>query len=198
MIKEKSDEAYYANRCLWRYKLLRVADSENGNTIEAELNKHLSELLKEDIQVSGASRTDTGVHALCNLAVFDTNARMPGEKYPMPWTRDCRRISGYAVQRRRSPIFIRDTVTAGRPMSIISTMRSFPTRWNGCIPILRMCLLMWRRCGRRRCIWGGTWFRQLLQCREPGGDHSQNNLCAGCGKRRSWNYYPCDRKRLFI
>lgn len=52
----------------------------NGNTIEAELNHHLSELFHEDIQVIGASRTDSGVHALGNVAVFDTQARMPGEK----------------------------------------------------------------------------------------------------------------------
>lgn len=52
----------------------------NGNTIEAELNKALTELLGEPIEVIGASRTDSGVHALCNIAVFDTEARMPGEK----------------------------------------------------------------------------------------------------------------------
>lgn len=52
----------------------------NGVTIEGELNKHLSELLEEDIKVIGASRTDSGVHALGNVAVFDTNAKMPGEK----------------------------------------------------------------------------------------------------------------------
>ena len=28
----------------------------------------------------GASRTDAGVHALGNVAVFDTNTRIPGEK----------------------------------------------------------------------------------------------------------------------
>ena len=33
---------------------------KNANTIEAELNRHLSELLQEDIQVIGASRTDAG------------------------------------------------------------------------------------------------------------------------------------------
>lgn len=49
-------------------------------TIEGELNKCLSELLSEDIQVIGASRTDSGVHALCNIAVFDTDTRIPGEK----------------------------------------------------------------------------------------------------------------------
>lgn len=52
----------------------------NGNTIEAELNRHLSELLQEDIRVIGASRTDAGVHALGNVAVFDTVARMPADK----------------------------------------------------------------------------------------------------------------------
>lgn len=49
-------------------------------TIESKLNECLSELLKEEIQVIGASRTDSGVHALGNIAVFDTSARMPAEK----------------------------------------------------------------------------------------------------------------------
>ncbi len=52
----------------------------NGTTIEGVLNAALSELLKEDIAVVGASRTDAGVHALCNLAVFDTTSRIPAEK----------------------------------------------------------------------------------------------------------------------
>lgn len=49
-------------------------------TIEGVLNKHLSELLKEDIKVIGASRTDAGVHAYGNVAVFDTVNRIPSEK----------------------------------------------------------------------------------------------------------------------
>ncbi len=49
-------------------------------TIESELNRCLSALLQEEIQVIGASRTDSGVHALGNVAVFDTTARMPAEK----------------------------------------------------------------------------------------------------------------------
>lgn len=49
-------------------------------TIEAELNKALSDLLKEDILVIGASRTDSGVHALGNVAIFDTNSPIPPEK----------------------------------------------------------------------------------------------------------------------
>ncbi|MBO5371687.1 MAG: tRNA pseudouridine(38-40) synthase TruA [Lachnospiraceae bacterium] len=52
----------------------------NGITIESVLNQALSELLKEEIKVIGASRTDAGVHSLGNVAVFDTNTRMPAEK----------------------------------------------------------------------------------------------------------------------
>lgn len=49
-------------------------------TIEGELNKALGELLGEVISVIGASRTDSGVHALGNVAVFDTDTRIPAEK----------------------------------------------------------------------------------------------------------------------
>ena len=58
------------NYCGWQIQ-------PNGNTIEAELNRHLSALLGEEIRVTGASRTDSGVHALGNVAVFSTQARMP-------------------------------------------------------------------------------------------------------------------------
>lgn len=53
---------------------------DNGITVAGELNRCLSELLKEKIEVMGASRTDAGVHALGNVAVFDTAGRMPAGK----------------------------------------------------------------------------------------------------------------------
>lgn len=52
----------------------------NGITIESELNRALTELLGEEIRVIGASRTDAGVHALGNVAVFDTVSPIPAEK----------------------------------------------------------------------------------------------------------------------
>lgn len=61
------------NYCGWQVQ-------PNGITVQEVLNHHLSELLKEPVETIGASRTDAGVHALGNVAVFDTNARMPGEK----------------------------------------------------------------------------------------------------------------------
>lgn len=61
------------NYCGWQVQ-------PNGITIESVLNHHLSELLGEEIHVIGASRTDSGVHADGNVAVFDTSARMPAER----------------------------------------------------------------------------------------------------------------------
>lgn len=50
-------------------------------TIEGELNRALSELTGESIEVAGASRTDAGVHALCNYVVFDTASPIPAAKF---------------------------------------------------------------------------------------------------------------------
>ena len=53
---------------------------KNAVTIEQKLNEALSKVLGEDIVVTGASRTDAGVHSLGNVCIFDTNTRMPAEK----------------------------------------------------------------------------------------------------------------------
>ena len=52
----------------------------NGITIEEVLNKALKKLTGEDILIIGASRTDSGVHAMGNVAVFDTETTIPPEK----------------------------------------------------------------------------------------------------------------------
>ena len=55
----------------------------NGPTIEGELNKAITELLGQKIEVIGASRTDSGVHALGNVCVFDAETRIPADKLKM-------------------------------------------------------------------------------------------------------------------
>lgn len=50
-------------------------------TIEGKLNKALSQLTRETITVIGASRTDAGVHAKGNVAVFDTESTIPPERF---------------------------------------------------------------------------------------------------------------------
>lgn len=62
------------NYCGWQIQ-------NNGITVEEVLNHALTDLCREEIAVIGASRTDSGVHALGNVAVFDTNSRIPGEKF---------------------------------------------------------------------------------------------------------------------
>ena len=49
-------------------------------TIESVMNENLSRLLGEEIHVIGASRTDSGVHSLGTMAVFDTETRIPADK----------------------------------------------------------------------------------------------------------------------
>ena len=61
------------NYCGWQTQ-------PNGITVQGVLNDTLSELLGEKIETIGASRTDAGVHAMGNVAVFDTDTRIPGEK----------------------------------------------------------------------------------------------------------------------
>ena len=62
------------NYCGWQIQI-------NGITVEEVLNKTISDLVGEEIAVIGASRTDSGVHALGNIAVFDTESRIPAEKF---------------------------------------------------------------------------------------------------------------------
>ena len=64
------------NYCGWQIQ-------PNGLTIEEVINRTLSKLTGEDIQVIGASRTDSGVHAMGNVAVFDTETTIPAEKIAM-------------------------------------------------------------------------------------------------------------------
>ena len=62
------------NYCGWQKQ-------PNGITIEEVLNNAISKLTGEEIEIIGASRTDSGVHAYGNVAVFDTNARMAADKF---------------------------------------------------------------------------------------------------------------------
>ncbi len=61
------------NYCGWQVQI-------NGITVEEVINRELTNLLGEEIAVIGASRTDSGVHAIGNVAVFDTETKIPAEK----------------------------------------------------------------------------------------------------------------------
>ena len=49
--------------------------------IEDIINAKISKATNENIKVIGTSRTDSGVHANCNYAVFDTESDIKADKY---------------------------------------------------------------------------------------------------------------------
>ena len=61
------------NYCGWQIQ-------PNGITIEEVLNKALTKMLDEEIIIIGASRTDSGVHAMGNVAVFNTETTIPADR----------------------------------------------------------------------------------------------------------------------
>lgn len=54
---------------------------ENGVSVQQRLNEAALAITGEHIQLHGSGRTDSGVHARAQVAHFDTNARMPADKF---------------------------------------------------------------------------------------------------------------------
>ena len=54
----------------------------NGLAVQQVLEEALRRATKEEIVVTGASRTDAGVHALGQAVCFNTESSIPPEKYP--------------------------------------------------------------------------------------------------------------------
>ena len=70
----------------------------NANSVQAELMRGLSTLLRQDTEVIGAGRTDTGVNAKLMVAHFDTETPLPS---PEELTRRLNRLlpPDVAIQR---------------------------------------------------------------------------------------------------
>ena len=64
------------NYCGWQVQ-------PNGVSIQSTLQKAIENLLGEKTDVTGASRTDSGVHAHGQVAVFDTDKNIPDWKYAL-------------------------------------------------------------------------------------------------------------------
>lgn len=101
---------------------------ENANTIQSEVKKALQTLFRQSFELTGSSRTDTGVHAWQNFFHFDTdlaiqqasiynlNAILPIDItakgiYPVPDVSHCRfdataREYNYFIYRKKDPFMI--------------------------------------------------------------------------------------------
>jgi tRNA pseudouridine38-40 synthase len=63
------------------------ASYRNNQTIQHVLEEVLKKILQEDIKLTVAGRTDSGVHALSQVANFKSSFRMPLEK--LRWAANC-------------------------------------------------------------------------------------------------------------
>ena len=54
----------------------------NGLAVQQVVEEALSTACGERIVITGASRTDAGVHARGQMCHFDTTSRIPPERYP--------------------------------------------------------------------------------------------------------------------
>ena len=53
----------------------------NQITVQEEIDKAIEKLTGEKCSVTGSGRTDSGVHALGQIAHFDTNSTIPANKF---------------------------------------------------------------------------------------------------------------------
>ena len=60
----------------------QIQKDPDVRTVQGETEKALSRLFKTDISVTGASRTDRGVHALGQRATIEVDTTMPTENMP--------------------------------------------------------------------------------------------------------------------
>ncbi|MFR6582178.1 MAG: hypothetical protein ACLURP_09245 [Ruminococcus sp.] len=100
------------NYCGWQTQ-------PNGITVQGVLNDTLSNLLGEKIETIGASRTDAGVHALGNVAVFDTNTRIPGDKISYALNQRLLKTSGFRCPKKWNQTFTPDIATARKPTNTV-------------------------------------------------------------------------------
>lgn len=62
------------NYCGWQIQ-------PNGNTVQEEIERAIEKITGEKCSVTASGRTDSGVHALSQVAHFDTNSAIPPEKF---------------------------------------------------------------------------------------------------------------------
>jgi tRNA pseudouridine38-40 synthase len=54
--------------------------TNNDNTVQGKIERTLSRILGEEIEITGSGRTDAGTHAFCQVANFHCNSTMPTDE----------------------------------------------------------------------------------------------------------------------
>jgi len=110
---------------------------ENAIAVQQKLEEALSLLLKRNVQVAGASRTDAGVHALGQRACFTAeDLRVPLDKLPMVMAgflpQDIAVTDAIVVPDNFSPRF--DAVQKTYVYNIYNTPNPLLARYNAFVP----------------------------------------------------------------
>lgn len=64
----------------WQEQDIKRTDYRANRTIQHVLEKVISKILQENVKLTVAGRTDSGVHALCQVANFKSLTKMPLDK----------------------------------------------------------------------------------------------------------------------
>ncbi len=166
------------NYCGWQIQ-------KNGITVEEIINRELSSLLKEDIAVIGASRTDSGVHAVANVAVFDTDTKIPAEKISFALNQrlpdDIRIQKSEEVPQDFHPRYCNSTKTY--EYKILN--RRFPDPLNRLYThFVYLPLDVDKMKKAAEYIVGEHDFASFLFSRKSGKNHSKNSVHFGCVERK--------------
>lgn len=58
-------------------------EQSGETTVQETIRRELEEILGESVELYGSGRTDSGVHALGQVAHFDTSSTLPGDKFAL-------------------------------------------------------------------------------------------------------------------
>ena len=108
-------------------------------TVQEEFNKALSTFLRADIQVMGAGRTDTGVHASKMIAHFDSECELDTDTVTTKLNRMLPRdISVYEVRRVKPEVHARFDAISRTYKYYVTTIKYPFNRFYACRPFFSL------------------------------------------------------------
>ena len=133
---------------MYRYFIYLAYDGTNYHgwqiqpghiTVQEEFNKALSTFLRADIQVMGAGRTDTGVHASKMIAHFDSECELDTDTVTTKLNRMLPRdISVYEVRRVKPEVHARFDAISRTYKYYVTTIKYPFNRFYACRPFFSL------------------------------------------------------------
>ena len=149
----------------------------NAISVEEVLQEALRELLREPVELIGASRTDAGVHAQGNVAVFDTDTRIPAEKIAIAVNQrlpeDIRVMKSEQVEETFHPRYAVSEKTYEYRISNVPIQLSD----RASVFVFRLSSVRYRKNAESStAFYRGTRFCRILLGKKPGADDGADDL----------------------